>query len=236
MNCFSNMRNNKFARVKNQLTINLIVSRIALEETIKSIKTMKICLLLLLAFASSIVLFPSDALACACCAERGAYSISTKNPTEYEIKELKRIQFATANLYMTAGEDDIKGISAIGETYSLTGSLASNLWKFNFKDAAGKSGTLNLTKPVSMVAFSADIHDGDGTGEVVLYKEWRFKYRVQSGTGIFQTGIAPATEYFLVLQGRGNNCSQADDFKHWRLEITGKKASYAFFGELKTPE
>lgn len=196
---------------------------------------MKICLLLLSVFVSVTALFPTDALACACCAEPGAYSIRTMKPTALELDQLKRIQFGTANLYTTAGEDNIRGIAGIGEDYSISGLLQNAAWKFSIKDAAEKSGTLNLTKPVSMVAFIADIHDGDGASEVVLYKEWRFKYRVQSGTGIFQAGIAPATEYFLVLQGRGNVCTNAEDFKNWRLEITGKRADYAFFGDLKTP-
>lgn len=197
---------------------------------------MKIYLFWLLAFASSIAFFSTDALACACCAERGTYLINTKRPTKYELDELKRIRFATANLYVTAaGEEVIEGISPISETYSLVGSLAGNLWKFDIRDQAAKSGTLNLSKPVSMTAFAADIHDR-ATGEVNLYKEWRFKYRVASGTGIFKTGIAPATEYFLVLQGRGNGCTSAEDFKNWRLEINGKRASYAFYGDLNTPE
>ena len=197
---------------------------------------MKLFLLTLFAFAISVSFFPSNALACACCAERGAYSISTRKPTSSEIDELKRIQFKTADLYMdAASEENIKGISSIGGNYSLTGLLQNNSWKFDFKDEAGKTGTLNLTKPISMVAFMADIPNGKTEGEVSLYKEWRFKYRVQSGTGIFQKGIAPATEYFLVLQGKGNVCTQAEDFTHWRLEVTGRRASYAFFGELKSP-
>jgi hypothetical protein len=197
---------------------------------------MKICLLFLFAFIANIFVFPSDALACACCVDPGFYSISTKKPENYELDELKKIQFKTVNLFMSAaGEDDIKGINSVGESYSLNGALQNNLWKFNFKDDKGKAGTLSLTKPLSMVAFMADIHDrAPNSGETSVYKEWRFKYRVQSGTGIFQTGFAPATEYFLVLQGRGNGCTQAEDFTHWRLEITGKKASYAFYGELKS--
>lgn len=197
---------------------------------------MKICLLFLFAFFANIFIFPSEAFACACCVDPGFYSISTKKPENYELDELKKIQFKTANLYTSAaGEDNIKGINSIGESYSLNGTLQNNLWKFNFKDDKGKAGTLSLSKPISMVAFMADIHDQkEGAGETSVYKEWRFKYRVQSGTGIFQTGFAPATEYFLVLQGRGNGCTQAEDFTHWRLEITGKKASYAFFGELKS--
>lgn len=196
---------------------------------------MKIRPLLLIAFALSVSLFPSAALACACCAETGAYSITTKKPTALELDELKRINFGAANLYSTpAYPDDVKGIARLGENFALDGLLETSVWKFDFKDAAGKLGTLSLTKPLSMVAFMADIYDTPAGGnEPNLYKEWRFKSRVQSGTGIFQTGIAPATEYFLVLQGRGNACTQAEDFTHWRLEITGKRASYAFFGALK---
>jgi hypothetical protein len=33
----------------------------------------------------------------------------------------------------------------------------------------------------------ADIHDRKpGEGEPILYKEWRFKYKVRQGTGIFK--------------------------------------------------
>ncbi len=192
--------------------------------------------LLLFIFAVVTLFSSPDVWACACCADAGTYSISTKKPTSLEFGELAKIKFGTANLFTTAGyPDDLKGISAPGENFSLDGSLQSNLWKLNFREKQNKSGTLNLIKPISMVAYMADLHDSKDTGlGVTLYKEWRFKYKVQTGTGIFQTGIAPSTEYFLVLQGRGNACTQAEDFTHWRLEITGKKASYAFFGALSS--
>ena len=195
---------------------------------------MKICLIFLLVFAAVVLIFPPDALACACCADAGTYSIGVRKPSNSEFNELKKLNFGATNLFTTPGyPDDVKGISSLGDNYSSTGSFQNNLWKFNITGEAGKSGTLNLLKPTSMVDFKADLHDrADGGNGPVLYKEWRFKSRVQSGTGIFQKGIAPATEYFLVLQGRGNNCTQAEDFTHWRLEITGKKASYAFFGKL----
>lgn len=195
---------------------------------------MKIYSLLFLAFVAVVFVFPFNAHACACCAERGTYIISTKKPADYELEELKRIKFSTTNLFMTAASpEDIKGISPLSDVFSLNGSLDGNLWKFDVKDQIGNVGTLTLTKPASMVTFMADIHDSKSEGEVSLYKEWRFKYRVQNGTGIFKSGIVPATEYFLVLQGRGNVCTQAEDFTHYRLEVTGKRASYAFFGELK---
>jgi len=196
---------------------------------------MKIKLLIVFALSTTALLFPSDSFACACCADAGFYSISSRKPNNQELGELKKIQFVTANLYTTpAYPDNIKGINPLNESYSLDGMLQGSFWKFNFKDEKQKSGTLNLIKPASMVAYMADLHDGANSGsEVKLYKEWRFKYKVSSGTGIFQKGIAPATEYFLVLQGRGNACTSAADFTNWRLEITGKKANYAFYGKLK---
>jgi hypothetical protein len=86
-----------------------------------------------------------------------------------------------------------------------------------------------------MVSFKVDIHDKDEeSGAPILYKEWRFKGNVQSGTGFFKAGIVSPTTYFLVLQGRGNVCDNAEDFTYWRLEIEGKKANYAFMGKLET--
>ncbi len=52
-----------------------------------------------------------------------------------------------------AGEDNIKGISALGENYSLNGMFQSNAWKLNFTDDKGKTGMLNLPMPTSMFAF-----------------------------------------------------------------------------------
>lgn len=172
---------------------------------------------------------------CACCAERGHYSVSTKKPESFVLDELKRIKFDSAQLYTDAGyPETIKGIAPLGDTYTATGTLSGNLWKFIFKDDKAKTGTLNLAKPVSMVEYMVDQTPlaGESAGEPVLYKEWRFKYNVGSGTGIFQGGIAPKTEYFLVLQGKGNVCTSAEQFETWRLEVTGAKARYAFFGKV----
>ena len=68
----------------------------------------------------------------------------------------------------------------------------------------------------------------------MLYKEWRFEGEVK-GTGVFKAGIIARTKYVLVFQGRGNSCDEAEDFTHWRLKITGKKADYTFHGELSAP-
>lgn len=178
---------------------------------------------------------PLNILACACCAERGHYSITTKKPDQYALGELKRMKFDTALLYTDAGfEETVKGITPLGDSYTVNAALSGNLWKFVFKDDKAKTGSLNLARPVSMVEYMVDQTPlaGASAGEPVLYKEWRFKYNVGSGNGIFQSGIAPKTEYFLVLQGKGNVCTSAEQFESWRLEITGAKARYAFFGKV----
>lgn len=196
---------------------------------------MKIRLTFLLSICALFTLLANDVFACACCAERGHYSIRTSKPAQLQMDELKKLRFSTTELYMTeAGEDEIKGISPIGDSYTINGLFNNNSWKFDFKDNNNKTGMLNLTMPTQMLEYNVDIHDGEdgGAGSPLLYKEWRFKYNVKNGTGIFQNGIKGKTEYFLVLQGRGNLCTSAENFTHYNLEVTGKNASYKFFGTL----
>ncbi len=203
-------------------------------------KKVSLFMIALFAFAAFL---PLKTLACACCAEGGEYSISTVKPDLSKISMLAEMKFdGAAELFTTpAGFDDIKGLNSIKASYEASDSpdfftlenvFAAKTWKLNFKTANGKTGTLNLPMPMQMLSFKADIHDTAEGSEVSLYKEWRFKGTVQSGNGFFTAGITKPTTYFLVLQGRGNNCDNAADFKYWRLEITGKNANYAFFGKL----
>lgn len=194
-----------------------------------------------------VAFLPLDALACACCAENGQYNISTETPDKARIAMVEEIKFSSAAELFLFSEFDVKGLDSIKAEYeandwattpdffSLDNVFAAKTWKLNFKTKGGKTGTLNLPMPKQMVRFAVDIHDGKtaGAGGPSLYKEWRFKGAVKSGNGFFASGIAPMTSYFLVLQGRGNNCDNAEDFKNWRLEINGKKADYAFFGKLE---
>ena len=178
-------------------------------------------------------LFPSSAFACACCAEAGHYSIRTAKPSEYEMGELQKVKFQTAKLYTDAGyPDTVKGISPLNESFTVSGLMSGSAWMFDFRDDQQKTGKLNLTKPLSMVEYMVDLPSEAAAGEVKLYKEWRFKYRLQNATGIFKNGFAPQSEYFLVLQGYGNVCTSAADFTKWHLEVTGKKSKFSFFGSL----
>jgi hypothetical protein len=152
---------------------------------------------------------------------------------------MQQVRFGgTAHLYLTEADLDesAKGLAHRAESYSVKGSLVGNVWRLEFSEG-NKSGTLSLPLPPKVLSYAADIRDGQtsGGGGPLLYKEWRFEGHAQ-GTGFFRAGIVAPTKYFLVLQGRGNACQSAEDFRHWYLKITGRKADYAFYGELANPE
>lgn len=191
-----------------------------------------------LAVLASLLLLPGRAWACACCSNTGDYYIGFGKPSAYELGLMKQMRFGgTAYLYLTEAdmEESAKGLAHQAEHYSVKGSLVGNVWRLEFRDG-DKSGTLTLPMPAKMSSYTADIRDGQtsGGGGPLLYKERRFEGHV-TGTGFFKAGIVAPTKYLLVLQGRGNGCDNAEDFTHWRLKITGKKADYAFYGELGEP-
>ena len=191
--------------------------------------------------------FSVSVWACACCAETGTYHLRTDRPSDYEREILEKIQFdRDAYLYMTeAGFDLIKGLDPLRKAYEseswtaapeyfrAENALVNKKWKLNFFTRDGQSGALVLPMPVQMLSYKVDIHDGSDRGlGPMLYKEWRFKGTVERGDGFFRSGIARPTSYFLVFQGRGRGCDDIADFGYWRLEITGPKANYSFFGRL----
>jgi hypothetical protein len=190
--------------------------------------------------SACILTLPAFVLACACCAEPGSYFLTTRKPSTYDIGLLKEMDFGRdAQLYMTeAGFDMIKGLGDIenesDDAFNLVDSFTGNLWKIEIRTKGGKRGVLTLPLPAQMVTFKVDIHDepADKPNGPSLYKEFRFKGSVSGGTGIFRSSIAKPATYFLVFQGRGNGCDNASDFTHWRLEIDGARAKYAFFGDL----
>jgi hypothetical protein len=190
------------------------------------------------AMSVTLLLLPSHVWACACCAYPGEYQIGFEKPDAYQLSLMKRMRLGiTAHLFLTEAEESGKGLAHLAENYSVNGSLVGNVWKLTFRNG-DESGTLNLPLPAKMLRYAADIHDGQTIGgdsrKPLLYKEWRFEGEV-NGTGLFKAGIVARTKYFLVLQGRGNNCDTAEDFTHWRLKITGKNTDYAFYGELGAP-
>jgi hypothetical protein len=176
----------------------------------------------------------SELHACACCSDPGEYRLKTNQPVgDYERTQLGGMKFAAdAQLYLTdAGEDEVKGVGSVFQQNTVTAAVEPKQWRLIFKTEEGKTGVLTLPLPRTMTTFAADIHDEEEGKSPRLYKEWRFE-GVAKGDGIFQAGFAAPARYSLIFQGRGNRCDNGADFNHWRLEVSGKKASYAFFGDL----
>lgn len=207
--------------------------------------------LLTLAFTFiCLVSLSSNAFACACCATPGEYSIWTGKVDTHYLNILNEIKFdETATLFLTEADFAvIKGLDELEKEsasdawidsrneFDLVNTFTGKTWTFNLKSKTGKAGVLTLPLPTQMLTFKVDIHDDDPDrpNGPMLYKELRFKGNISGGTGIFRAGIIKPTTYFLVFQGRGNGCDNASDFTHWRLEISGRKAEYAFHGELSS--
>lgn len=189
------------------------------------------------AVAGALFLFSVvDVRACACCSDPGEYRLTPNSPVgEYERAQLEGMKFATAaRLYLTdAGEEEAKGLSSVSQENTISAVLEPKQWRLTFRSEDGKTGELILPLPAKMATLAVDIHNGETNRaeEPILYKEWRLEGRAK-GSGIFEQGFVAPARYTLILQGRGNKCDNGDDFTHWRLEITGAKAAYAFFGEL----
>lgn len=202
---------------------------------LSSSKIILVALLILLPVLSA---SPSTNFTCACCAESGEWFERTERMESFEIDELRRVTFdKTASVYLTAaGFEDLKGLSLEYESYKLSSLLKPSLaLTMTFKGERGETGSLVLSLPKVATLFGADLHDApEGSAGPILYKEWRFKGTV-TGSGFFKKGMTPGTRFQLILQGRGNNCLSSSDFNNWRLDITGPRASYAFYGSLKNP-
>ncbi len=202
-------------------------------------RTVKFVVILLLLFGLLAAPAPRASFAggflCACCAEPGEWFENTGKLESYEVAELRSVKFdATAKLYTTAaGFEGTKGLPAQYESFKLSDSFgrALNL-TLTFKGERGETGSLVLALPQVATTFGADMHDyPEGSAGPILYKEWRFNGTVR-GNGMFRKSIVRGTKFHLILQGRGNNCLSSSDFMHWRLDITGPRADYAFYGAL----
>jgi len=174
----------------------------------------------------SVFVLPVQALACACCSDENEYGIAFRRPTEYERVMLGDMKFAPSATKFEGPASDVSPAN-----YQLTGGLNGSIWKFNLREGS-KTGTLTLTMPVKMLNYVVDTHDGEKSpgGGPLLYKEWRFEGRA-SATGFLRYGGSP-NSFFLVFQGRGNRCDNAEDFSHWRVEVKGPRTRYVLFGEL----
>ena len=192
--------------------------------------------LLLLAALSAMLAFAAwnDALACACCTNDGQRRVGVEKFDSGKFTEIEQLKFAATAQLFTGERDpsDIKGIATPSASYALQAAWAKDILVFTLRDKNGGAGTLSLQRPATVSILEVDPRDspdrGHGPG---LYKEWKLTSRA-AGTGIFSAASGPNQLITLIVQGRGNSCTSANDFSHWTLAMQGPKASYTFFGEL----
>jgi hypothetical protein len=186
----------------------------------------------LLGAAAGALVLAGAAYACACCADEGEWHEYSARVSAADLGELGRLRFgAEAKTFVgPGGLETIRGISPPAARYAVTLTRAGRQWTLMLRDRSARSGSLVLRIPPRGVQFGADLRTGQPHpgGGVVLYKEWRLAGRV-SGTGVFAAGSRGA-RFTLILQGRGNNCVNAADYRTWILRVSGPRAAYSLHG------
>ena len=175
---------------------------------------------------------PASAIACACCASTGQRFVETGKASEYDADQLDRIAFDGKAELLTgeAEPSDIRGLTATETEYVLDVTRKASEWTFIFKTNGVVVGTLSF-KPDKLAKFEVDtrLAEPSAGGMVALYKEWKQTAAV-AGTGMFK--LPAGSSLSLILQGSGNSCTSADDFKTWSLVTQGEGFSFLFFGKL----
>ena len=163
------------------------------------------------------LLTAGSASACACCADPGTWYEAGTPFGAQERALLTQLRFSTARTRATPEGSPVR-------TFHVTTTLSGRTWRWRL----GGGTTLTFRLPSSAMSFAADIHDGKlgGGGGPLLYKELRLTGRLTT------TGALRGIRYFLVLQGRGNNCPNAADFRSWYLDISGPK-QVALYGTFR---
>ena len=186
------------------------------------------------AVAGILCLTPRGALAAACDTYEGQRTASIEKLDQPRHNELAKLRFSpNANLYVgAASPSSVQGIANASTSYAVVVTQQDDNVQFAFRDKGGRYGTLTLLKPDSIFIFEVDPRDPQrGHAPVKLYKEWRLTASAE-GKGIFSDGISPTQQLTLIVQGRGNGCTTAADFKAWTLVMQGPTANYQFFGQL----
>jgi hypothetical protein len=177
----------------------------------------------------------SSALACACCSNTAQRSVHTQKIDGHITAQLEQLNFGKTAKIAVGERDDhpIPGLEAPVEDFTVTVTRLKDRTTFALRDTKDRAGTLSLVRPQTISIFEVDPRDTEDHGQGPnLYKEWTIT-TAAAGDGIFRRSTGPNRRLSLVLHGRGNSCTDATSFKHWTLEVLGRRdESYTFYGEL----
>ena len=176
---------------------------------------------------------PAAAYACACCANGGDYLQVSERVKSFEVDQLIRLRFGTAaNLRATpAYPADVKGISPQALTYKVTQFRHARIFVLTLRAPNGRKGTVSFVIPERATKLQEDVQDGRRApaGGPLLYREWTLRGRLSG------SAVSGSPRFTLVLQGRGNACMNAADFKSWILRASGPRANFTLYGRFAGP-
>lgn len=193
---------------------------------------------LVLSLAALAFVGATSAQACACCTQTAWRRVEVEKLDSSKLAEISHVRFAkTAQLMMReADEDTIRGVKDPQEDYELGMERMKERWVFSFRDKKGRTGMLTLSLPKTISIFEVDPRHGTDKGQgPVLYKEWKLTANAV-GDGLFRAGTGRDQKMTLVLHGRGNGCTSADDFTHWTLLVHGPTTAFTMYGKLDSAE
>jgi hypothetical protein len=177
----------------------------------------------------------SSALACACCSNTAQRSVHTQKIDGRITAQLEQLRLGPTAKVATGERDDhpIPGLQAPVENFTVTFTWLKDRMTFALRDTKGRTGTLSLVRPQTISIFEVDPRDTEDFGHGPnLYKEWTIT-TAAAGDGIFRRSTGPNRRLSLVLHGRGNSCTDVTSFRHWTLEVRGRRdESYTLYGEL----
>lgn len=189
------------------------------------------CLCVAALFAAGV----SSALACACCSNEAWRNVEVEKLEAARLAEIGKLRFAKNAKLMLGEADDngIKGLEDAEENYELSVTRQKDRILFSFRDDKKRSGTLTLVMPKTISIFEVDPRDSkdEGAGPV-LYKEWKLN-TAATGDGMFKGAVGGSQKMTLVLHGRGNACTEANDFGYWTLLVYGPVDKFTMYGKLE---
>jgi hypothetical protein len=187
--------------------------------------------------AAALLASPPAALACACCAETAWRYDQTETLKPRHSAEIGQMRFAKeAKLRVGSGEDNsrMKELKEAGENLQLEASRPKERMAFTFRDEKGRTGTLSFQLPNTIAILEVDPRGAQtdtGLGPT-LYKEWKLNAHA-AGDGLFKAAVTRNTRITLVLHGRGNACTSADQFTDWTLLVSGPPGKFTLYGKLE---
>ena len=189
-----------------------------------------------IAAAAFILAGAPAALACACCAETAWRNVRTETLKPRHTAEIDQMRFAKeAKLVIGTAEDNsrIKGVKEAGENFQLEASRPKERMALTFRDEKGRTGTLSFRMPATISIFEVDPRGAEtdkGLGPS-LYKEWTLTAHA-TGDGLFKAAVTRNSKMTLVLHGRGNACTSAEQFTDWTLQVYGQPGKFTLYGKL----